>query len=332
MARYSDLVSKVLANNILANAAKQMADIEDSDKPTLDLVTKDWIFRLENDVVYQDCQFDAIPVRRSLTSSLLYDYETSKDVLFNITLVAYCRFLKHFKGKSNSLPSIIIANSEPLNKIARVMTQDFGPNINLSEEFKFNFKLCNLLSCMECSETAAKFEEKGYKLKKPNQPHICSTKLFNGKEIVNRFQSQMEDIFSQNFVALLHLKIDTRYNYTDPNNPNQKVYRIGGTVTDIIAFDEGKLNPHKESLNLGNLTFIDAPKESDIGTCKNSDYELNEAEADDDPINVLLHSNEDKNVSTKYKKRMNKSDENLVEDEIAFSKKPKVEEGLNFLI
>lgn len=336
MTDYSDLVSKILKNDILATAAKQMVTAENSDRLALDLVTTDWAYRLENDIVFQDCQFNPKYMGKSTPSSINYEYETSKDILFDITLVGYCRFTKPYKGNKNSTPSITISKSEPLNKIARVMMHGFGSHITISDEFKFNFNPCNLLKCIDCSDNAVIFEKKGYTLPKPNQPCICTTKLFDGKEIVNRFQSHMEEAFSQTFIALLHLKINTRYNYTDPNNSNQKIYRIGGTVTEMIAFDEAKLYSRK-AVNLGNLAFIESLKESDIPASINNDHELDSTESDLEGhlVNDFLHSNE---IYRPAENENIKGDDDLsilIDDslqDVSPSKRPKVEESVNFFI
>lgn len=328
MAGYSDLVTKILKNDTLAIAAKKIA----TDGPNLDLVCMDWAYRLENDIVFQDCQFNPVHIGKS-TGSTKYEYESSKDALFDVTLVADCRFPKLYKGKSNSSPSIIVSNSEPLRKIAQVMMRDFGTSIKISDEFKFNFKPCSILTCNQCNVHAGRFQKMGFKLNKHNQPCIQHTLVFDGETIVNRFLSMMEDSYTQNFMAILRLKIDNRYNYTDSNN--QKIYRIGGHVSEIIAFDDSKLYSAK-TINLGNLAFIDIPKESEEPVCKHNDYESKNAdpelEADalpDFSQQVKTKKLVDKEViEVNYDLNFNDDDK----EESPPSKKPKVDESFSFII
>lgn len=351
MGSYSDLVSKVLKNDVLAKAAKEMSTIQSSDKSTLDLVSTDWAYRLENDIVFQDFQFNPNHVGRSTSSSINYEYETSKGVLFEVTLAGLCRFAKPYKGKpSSSPPSIIISNSEPLSKIAKVMTKDYGLNITISDEFKFQFNPCGILICKFCSDSAEKIRKLGYKLNKHNQPCIRNTFVYDGENIVNRFLSHIEESYPQNFMALVHLRINTRYNYTDQNNLNQKIHRIGGTVTNIIVFDEVKLYSYKP-VNLGNLTFIELPKESETSVCKNSEHKsnINEPELEESTIPDFLHPTEEQKecLTNKVSKvddygviddTINDNtldDLSLLEKEkqdVPPSKRPKVEESFSFII
>lgn len=321
MAEYSELVTRILKNDCLVDATKRMLEREPFYKSALNLLVQDWSERLENDTSFQDCQFRPIPTRKSPAASNLYEYETSRDVLFNIVLAGYCRFSKSYDNKS-ARPSIIISQSEPLNKIAQVMTKDLGP-VQISEEFKFNFKECSVLSCAECSSSHAFFAGKGYKLNKTNQPCITDTKIFDGKNVFNRFESQMEDMFPNTFIAILHLKINTRYSYTDASNNNQKTYRIGGHVSDLVAFHDAKLFLTK-SINLGDLTpieMIEEPKNADVVSKEVKQPEM------DDVFTDAAPEEEDKKVQ---------DNGFLAFEEEEFqeppSKKPKVEEALSFLI
>lgn len=255
---YSKLVSSVLNNKILVEAA---AEITDETKPsTFNFVTNDWLSRLESDTFLQSCQ---LPFGKKEIVSNGYTYESvDKEKSLNITIVGYCRFLKSYDGRIINEPSIIIENSDVLAKIAKHMTSDLGDQIKISDQFKFNFHECSILSCSVCRRSRGEFISRGYSLPKLHQPCICVTKVFDGEKIYNRFYSHMEAIFPQGFIAIMNLKIYKRYNYKS-EKLNQRVHRISGNVLNFIAFNEAKLDLNLDLINLGDLSGFEIPKETE---------------------------------------------------------------------
>lgn len=245
---YSALVSRVLKNDVLVAAAKQMSEPE-TKAPTLNLVTNNWETVIDNDLFLQGSKF---PFERKPSVTNVYNFEASSENLLNVTLVGNCRFTKPLEGKTPVAPSVIIAQSDPLIKLATIMTRDVQEEVEISEDFKFNFKECSVLTCSPCKESHAVFTKKGYALNRFHQPCICVTKVFDGENIYNRFYSFLENAFSQNFIAVLHLKINSRYSYTDKTS-NRKLYRISGTVTDFVAFNEAKLD-FVNPIDIGDLS------------------------------------------------------------------------------
>lgn len=222
----------------------------------LNLVGLDWESRMENDVAFQDCLFrlgckktSAVP-----SSDRYYDYESTANPYFSVTLAANCRFGKVYEGQTAQSAPLIVSKSEPLFKIARTMTDDLGPGIQISDEFKFTFQECSPMSCAECRASYNFFAKKNYLVRKLRQPCISVTKVFDGKSVFNRFHSQMVEMFPHSFVAILHLKINVRYGYN--GSDNQRLYRIGGTVTGILAMNEAKLDSVK-SVDLGDVSAFE---------------------------------------------------------------------------
>lgn len=246
MEGYDNLVSKVLANESLANAAKNMVD-----EHCLNLVNPDWSTQLQNNVTYQNYIYHAKKLWKPAFSTDHCDWEESKKDDFEIVLVATCKFLKQYKKESyypnSRRANLLVLDSEPLAKIARAMTSDLGPDVNVWKDHKFPFVECGFMACNECSEFTQKFQKAGYRVSRINQPCISDTKVFDGERVVNRFYSQMEEMFNDTFLAVLRLQLNTRYYLK-----KQNVYRISGEVLDFVGFLENKLKPTKK-VDLGPL-------------------------------------------------------------------------------
>lgn len=246
MASYRDLVSKVLSNETLVKAANNLVDDN-----CLNLVAEDWLSRLQNNIAYQNYSYQSEKLWKLSFSTDHCYCEESKNPDFYVVLVATCTIQKPYKNKSsqsnNRNANLIVVDSEPLNKIARVMTSDLGPDVNISNDFKFSFEMCSLIECKNCSEFAKKFRKAGYDINRITQPCISDTQIFDGEHVVNRFYSQIENIYTDTFLAVLRLKINVRYLLKEDN-----VYRISGNILDFIGFRENKLRPTKK-VNLGSL-------------------------------------------------------------------------------
>lgn len=291
MEEYSTLVSRILKNNVLLTEIETMMSIESVCHPkpaTLNLITTDWMTCLEKNTCFQDCQFQP---ERKLNSTSLYGYETSKNILFNVILVGYCRFAKPYSGKEEEAPPIIISNCAPLTKIAKVMTRDLGSHLQISDEFKFNpNNTCTVSSCTQCKESAISLAKRGYHIKNDYlEPCIGVTKIFDGKEILNRFQYHMLTMISRTFLGIMHISINARYHYTDVSNPNQKLYRIGGTFNSLVAFNEAQLDLIRP-INLGDLKEMEFIKETPSEKKKQKKNEVKAIENEDISLHEMFDS------------------------------------------
>lgn len=270
MTNYISLVSKVLANESLASAVNDLVD-----EHCLNLVTKDWRSRLENNITYQNYSSHFQKLWKPSFSTVHCECEESKQPDFQVVLVANCKFIKPYKkaDQSNDRRSInlplndrderqsnwIVVDSEPLTKIARAMTSDLGSEVNIWSDFKFSFVDCGYVGCSKCSRFANVFAQAGYKVDREFQPCILDTRVFTGESVVNRFYSQIENLFTDTFLAILKLEVNVRYHLK-----KQNAYRISGRVLDFVGFTENKLRQTKK-VDLGPLIqFEDKPEFSSI--------------------------------------------------------------------
>ena len=331
---YSNFVSKILKNDILESAAQDIANSEsDPNTPSINLVSKKWNTILESNEKFLHCQFIS---SGKFSTDTYYEYETARETIFNVTLVANCRFVaKSEERAQRSLlkhkNAIIIYDSEPLLKIAKAMTNDVESFIPISDNHKFQFKSCNILTCDLCAQGFKYFTENGYTVQ-GTQPCIAITKVFDGKNIVNRFYSQIEESFKTDFfTAIVQLKINLRYMFLDKNNGNQRTYRIGGNVTNMIAFNEAKLDLVPK-INLGAITAIETPDEAAESSNSDSKKEVkimkeeqinifNESQIDD--IDVINESQIDEIDETGNFKRSIEFDISVKK-----SKRPRVKENI----
>lgn len=278
---YSTLVKRILENKILTEHVDYLMDTEAPrySKPnTLNLVTKNWSTILAQDSHFQNFQFRP---EINQYSSNQFGFESSKESIFNVLVAGYCRFAKPYQGQENQSQSVVFSNSAPLSQIARVMTRDLG-QLLISDEFKFSFvPTCTISTCTYCKESAKRLKQyKEYWPIKKLQPCITRTKIFNGKEIVNRFQNHIVDHFPKSFVTIMHLTINRRYHYTDVSNANQKLYRIGGVINNAVIFEEAHFDSLR-SIHLGDLSDIElvsepltSCQEKHLETMKCKDTEL----------------------------------------------------------
>ena len=275
---YKNLVSKILRNDALAKAVLDITKHESElERPSINLVDLDWEKILEEHEDFKNCHFYS--GQKPISTDSYHGYEISKNYLFNITVVAECRFLRNSEEYKSKYPQnnyVIINNSEPLAKIAHVMTKNSG--IPIADNHKFKFRNCSALSCVFCKEGLTTFKNKGYNVKETNQPCITITKVFDGKDIYNRFHCQLQDSFkNDDFMAILHLRINVRYVFFDKNNGNQKIYRIGGDVTNMIAFDKAKLDL-TQCIILGNMINMESDFQYLNEEAQSAADEFNEAQ------------------------------------------------------
>lgn len=253
MDSYDDLVSNVLANEILVDVTNNLVD-----EHCLNLVADDWLSRLENNITYQNYSTHSKDLWKPSYSTDHCDCEKSKHSNFQVVLVAACNFLKPYKKKtSKSIDRNVylnVVNSEPLTKLARAMTSDLGSDIEISNDFKFSFGECSLIGCCKCSKFAQKFQKAGYTISRVFQPCISDTKIFDGEHVVNRFYSQMEAMYTDTFLAVLRLQINVRYYLKE-----KKYYRISGNILDFVGFHQNKLRSIKK-VELGPLIQFEEPK------------------------------------------------------------------------
>lgn len=237
MDSYDSLLHSILENSVLSEA---IDDLDSRFPDALNLIDLNWEERLENNLTYKDLHENVKTLYRpefSYGDISKFQFLNKK---FPILVVSQCRFQKPYPQK-DKVPDnrvyINTINSKPLENIATAMTCDLK-NISFANEFKFNIPLCSPLSCSICKEKSQYFKEKGYVIDKISQPCIADTKVFDGEGIFNYFTSQIEDMFSSNFVALLSLEITNRYTF---KREHETFYRISGKILEMIVFRESKL-------------------------------------------------------------------------------------------
>lgn len=248
MDNYTFFLSQVLNNPVLVKAVEELAADD-----VLNLVDLKWKERLENNFIYQEFCSSAKDLfsGKSVTNSM-YKFQNVKNLPLKVLVAAECLLPKKYNNNDISV-YLSTLDCKPLKAIARAMHSDYDADINLSDDFKFKFNMCSLLSCVECKLSSIKFQERGYTVSNVNQPCIQDTRIFDGKEITNLFISHIKTMFRSKFMALLTIKIDSRYNYMADNETQ---YRISGKILDIIAFQESKLVPSKP-IKLGDLLQVD---------------------------------------------------------------------------
>lgn len=245
MDTYSQLLTQIYKNNVLAKVASDMVR---ENAHALNLLSTDWEKRLDNNIVYQDLSYNNKSMFRDASpKNQQYTFEYLKPD-WNLLVAGVCRFYKSYAGQDKM--AIVVLESVPLGKIGKAVWE----NGDVQDEVKFQFNLCSSLCCSLCKNACQKFERAGYEMKKVQQPCIYDTKLFDGKEVLNRFVTQMEGVFPHTFLALLKVKVDNRYGYTDAESVQN--HRIGGRVLEMVAFHETKLVPMKE-IDVGDLKCID---------------------------------------------------------------------------
>lgn len=247
MNTYTDLVAKILQKKALADRISKLLDVEGNEN-CVNCVTPDWETLLQNNMTFQDFNTNTktlwdCPYEPTVSNnSMMFENPL---YAFPVLIAGYCRFNKQYNNQPHR-PGVSITFSDPLTKIACAMTSDLGPEVILSDEFKFNFPFCNKLTCADCHVEAARFGKMGYPTDSNNHPCVRRTEVFDGKIVNPRFQHHLESVFKGSFVGIIHLLIDKRYSYLNSNK--QRVYRIGGTIEKLIAFYETKLMYQEEMI------------------------------------------------------------------------------------
>lgn len=254
---YSALVKRILQDKTLSHHVKNLMQTEASiysNPPTLNLITENWSTNLTQNPHFQNFQFD--PAHKHDPNNL-YGYETSTTSIFHVLIAGYCRFSKPYAGQKKPMQSVILSNCAPLSQIARMMIRDLGDNLLISDEFKFSFvPTCTLSSCVFCKDSAKKMKAfADYFPITKSQTCVTRTKIFDGKEVVNRFQNYIIDIFPNTCIAVLHLTIDRRYHYTDKHT-KEKFHRIGGIIN-VATFCQEEIFNSTRSVHLGDLSDIE---------------------------------------------------------------------------
>lgn len=248
MDSYSDLVDSIQNHPILANRVKQDALYS---KNSLQLLSRDWEATLKGSKFFRNFQTDSKNFFQRPIYNPDYTIQYLNSDVPTVFVVGKCRFGKPYKNQMLPNASLLFSNCEPLIQIARVMTSDMDPQRNISAELKFQLKPCSILHCNVCRTQAEAFKSAGYEINKISQACIADTKVFDGQNIFNRFESQLETIFPQTFYAIVELKINSRYCYRASNN--EMYWRIGGQVLDLIGFQMNQLNTHAKKVCLGDV-------------------------------------------------------------------------------
>ncbi|GIY03987.1 uncharacterized protein CDAR_304811 [Caerostris darwini] len=323
METYSDIAQKVLNVPELASYISHVVATTDA----VNLITPSWQQDLENNITYQDFQNNSAdkfripnPTRKGLfTIQRVKDF----DKQIKVFMVAKCNTVVEYSKQKDEKTSfsIRIRDSEPLNMITKVMTNDVSKTHHVSDEFRFYMDTCNLLSCYKCKQSVQSFRKFGFKIPQTRQPCIVDTKIYDGKQILNRFGSQIQETFHE-FIGIFEIHLNMRYFYTKPvNEVETHVVRIGGTVTHLLALQESKLNFKPiETLNLGDLgeTFEVETQETFTPIVSNKEENLFSEET------RSVSAEEEKNELKRLYEEIEEEEENFIEALPEFSKKRKL--------
>lgn len=262
-----DTVKKDLIDEI--NSIPVLKDYLDNidEEGRLNLVKRNWKQILTNNTLYQDFQNNSSRMFRSNHTSnnngmFKLQRVRERDNCFQVVLAAKCEIHREFgkdlvtKGKSLS---IVIQCSEIMKMLTECLTKDLDSRYRIDDTVKMFFPVCDPQSCHYCRENKKKFlnhERKMYnRTYELHNPCILNTTVFNGKDIVHRFASLVDNVFQYQGHAILDLEINTRYFYENPCTPGVITKRLGGIVKKLLIFKESVVRPMKP-IFVGDLNLV----------------------------------------------------------------------------
>lgn len=254
MTDYTQLVDKIVK-------IPQLAEVLIPDSSLLDLVSADWNERLVNNALYKEYIADSKKMFRvpTVAKTAVYRFQKiqSPDNYFKVRVVAKCILPDPYKNDSTSAwkpPfTILLQHSTPLKMIVEAMSKDLASEYHFDDISKVYLDDCNYLSCCDCNEYLQKFRDNGHIVPRENQTCIRDTQVFDGKRVMNRFGTQMKEIFKGPFIGIVDLELNGRYFYKNKNEEAEKTVRSAGRVLNMVAFKEEMLDTPKRTVFVGDL-------------------------------------------------------------------------------
>lgn len=251
---YLNLISKIMGNEQLKKGINDLVVRSGA----LNLITPNWKRLLENENVYRRLMkgefFTTHNPKRNKETKIEYIRFTKtnffEDITLHLIIVSPCfirdqsKFRKCPENFLLYLPSTIL-----LREIAKAFNKTVKDCIFLNDCTLWQ-NFCKDNWCLKCNSAKAEYLQAGQKVNE-NEPCISKTMWYNGKEIVARFGSSLQDIYSRKCLAILEVEMNARI-YKFRQSDSTTTMRIGGSWNSLIAFDSDKLKS-QVGIHLGEL-------------------------------------------------------------------------------
>lgn len=253
MDEYSTLLQKIVQVPSLAKYVETLAE----DPDVLNLVTMDWKEQLENHAPFQEFQQDARHMfqREYLSRNSMFRIQTLNDHVtpLKVIVAGVGRLIGPYeKDAKKKTLALILEGSPVMDMLLNTITNDVDhKTVKLNDSCKLDFKLCSMC-CQYCSSARESMIAHNIHVDfQYNLPCIADTLEYNGKNIVNRFGSQILRDFPREMVTIVKIELNRRYFYKTKKEDN---IRVGGSVFQMLCFPISNLKSAK--VELGDLDLI----------------------------------------------------------------------------
>lgn len=236
---YSYIVKHTLAVPALAKAIQDL----ETDSGALNLITPDWENKLNENEAYKLHKENGVLFSKGHTSSneKTFTRNIIKPCMMHKVILVGC-FTYDKTKESEGHTSFVARDCYPLQVIGDAMREN--PTQKLHDGARLFMDYCDPALCHTCYEAHL-----SRNVPLDFERNWCVTKLrvFNGKDLKHAFKKPLEASLTKmgSFLAICQITIRSRTTFGDDK------YKIGGTIQNMIVFQESAIKP------CPNMVFLD---------------------------------------------------------------------------